>query len=74
MWTVTILFTLSEKVGARPATHSTGSPWQEIISIQRKSIEGLAGAGGDGGTILSESLGPKAWVMQSSLSHSFSHF
>lgn len=72
MWTVTILFTSSEKVRASPGPHSTGSPRQEIISMQGKSIEGQAG--GEGGTILSESLGPKVWVMQSSLSHSLNHF
>lgn len=54
-WAVPILFISSEKVGASPGLHGMGSPWQEVLSTQGKSIQGQAGAGGKGGTTLSES-------------------
>lgn len=64
-----VLFTSSEKVGAGPGSHSTGSPGQEVLSTQGRSTEGQAEARGKVGMILSESQGLEAWVMESSLTH-----
>lgn len=68
-----ILFTSSEKVEARPGSHSTGSPGQEVLSTQGRNTEGQDEAGGEVGMILSKSQGLEAWVMESSLTHSLTH-
>lgn len=52
--------------------HTAQEVWDQAPSIQGRGTEGQAAAGGEGGRILSASLGQKAWVVGLSVSpHSF---